>query len=1754
MSGVRMVMGDFNQEPGDLTQQRIWMRHGWRSAQHVAAELFQHEVVPTCKGSPERDQIWLSPEAIQLLRGFWVEDVFTDHSTLALQLAVPTKQIIVNKWPRPAALPWSDLDLQDWHPDCSVQFASGQDPTEFMKQWAHAFESSVFDHAQQADQHLPQRCRGRAQRLRPVRQELATPTCKSSREGEVQAHNSMMGTAPRLWFRQLRRLQSLKHAVCAGNQSHSACVYRVELWEAIKRSSGFVPDFANWWSAQQHKVHGVPQVLPLNVPDESAIAIALYDSFLLHFRAFEQFHLQERTNSLKLKYAGSLEAVYMDLRKDPRPSVDHLWHELHYTILDVDVPSQQIHLDKAVQSEFDSVWLHDQHSLSVTSVSGDICRVGSTEHLAPGDELVQRVFLTDTNDVLHAFSEFWKPRWSSLATVPDADWQRIAQFAQVHMAKHAFVWEPITLAQWRRTVKTFKPRAARGTDGFAKEDLVSMPDSYVDAFLGLLNSIETTATPWPAQLTNANVLGLAKHDGAHTESQFRPITLFSTLYRAWARLRTRQFIRQMAQWIPSEALGFLPGRETTEVWLQLQAQIELMLQGGHDYTGLSTDLKKAFNHIGRAQVFLIAERVGLPWQLCNAWKKFLETFTRRFDVHGCLGSELRSSSGFPEGCPLSIVSMLMVNWSYHVYMKIFCPRVCSYSFVDNLTLAAQQVEALVRAFFALQTICGLFGLSTDAEKTYVWALTKSSRDQLHTLGFPCLSDASELGGAMTFGLSKRTRILRLRGSTLQPRWLKLKRSLAPGAQKLSVLSKVFWPQALHGSAGCPVADNYAHELRREAVKALRLNGAGSNPFLRLSLADDMRADPGFFQIQLCLATFRRMLLKCSDLLQMWRTWMANYDGHLLPGPFSRLLSCLSTLGWAVTEPPLICDHEGHCWNLMTMDGKTLSFLLEDAWLQFVAAQAKHRTMCDLAGIDGFLTKLDCRSMSALDRARVSALHSGAFMTSLEHSKYDSTKSPLCPLCNCPDDREHWLRCPRFQHLRNAIPHWCADNLELPVCTLNHLLVPRQKCLVTWRKLLCETTQGDPVFHVLPPKTGYHHLFVDGSCTNDEFPMLNLAAWGIVNATLGTAVASGPLPGIAQTIDRAELMSVLVGLRWASGTELGLCLWSDSLSTVNTLDYLLQYDLIPDGAANLDLWLEVLSLLQDRAGLATDVRWVPSHLAPDATEDAFEDWVVKWNDSVDRLAVAEQPDQQQAQPDDVVSVHSSDDELLWLSWEDHLPLSWRSQCLAHAHQVPGVFLVSIVEWICAAERIGGKVRDVSDLEFVFALLLDKEFSFPFSVDGTLDLHMRTPDSMFQRPTLVMMLRSVQTALKSIHRLFSFVIRTPSLSNPALGVYMKFNGTRFCVPEQLWSRLRSHVQLFTAKRAVLPVLEKEYVFWMNSTLGHFLPSLQLNVYFSNAQSPRPESYFEDLATAKAAKRPKAEVYRSIRSGAESGWDFSSRWLGDGENLSTIQAEKVVPVDLNCVLLRMERLLSRHLQRRGSRAAAARYAAAAAQRTKAMQRLLWSEKLKSFRDFRLDTLKHSEIKSISDFAAPLWAGLPEADQGIHLLKQLEHSGLLQMGGASTTTRKSGQQWDAPNAWAPLQLMLIEGLEDLAGALPGAMALAEDLSQKWLRNCFEAWQKHKAMFEKYDAFRVGEGGGGGEYTPQTGFGWSNGVAMVLLAKNGNRSSPFVPPQRIILATWKSTPGLSTCTTSRCFSAQPRVRLFHSVVAVDDPIIELSQ
>ncbi|RLN57903.1 hypothetical protein BBJ29_005388 [Phytophthora kernoviae] len=114
--------------------------------------------------------------------------------------------------------------------------------------------------------------------------------------------------------------------------------------------------------------------------------------------------------------------------------------------------------------------------------------------------------------------------------------------------------------------------------------------------------------------------------------------------------------------------------------------------------------------------------------------------------------------------------------------------------------------------------------------------------------------------------------------------------------------------------------------------------------------------------------------------------------------------------------------------------------------------------------------------------------------------------------------------------------------------------------------------------------------------------------------------------------------------------------------------------------------------------------------------------------------------------------------------------------------------------------------------------------------------------------------------------------------------------------------------------------------------------------------------------------------------------------------------------------------------------------------------------------------------------------------IVASLEKSGLVQEGGVQTTTTVTGQQWDAPNAWPPLQDIIIEGL--LTAGTPKSRLLAKRLIQTWVKAGLMAWQETGLMFEKYNAQQLGGVGNGGEYTPQFGFGWSNGVILTLLTK----------------------------------------------------------
>ncbi|MNB79328.1 Periplasmic trehalase precursor [compost metagenome] len=304
---------------------------------------------------------------------------------------------------------------------------------------------------------------------------------------------------------------------------------------------------------------------------------------------------------------------------------------------------------------------------------------------------------------------------------------------------------------------------------------------------------------------------------------------------------------------------------------------------------------------------------------------------------------------------------------------------------------------------------------------------------------------------------------------------------------------------------------------------------------------------------------------------------------------------------------------------------------------------------------------------------------------------------------------------------------------------------------------------------------------------------------------------------------------------------------------------------------------------------------------------------------------------------------------------------------------------------------------------------------------------------------------------------------------------------------------------ALKTYLPQMEKEYTYWMegvetlqpgqaNKRVVKLDDGSVLNRYWDDRDTPRPESWLDDVTTAKNnPNRPATEIYRDLRSAAASGWDFSSRWMDDPQKLGTIRTTSIVPVDLNALLFKMEKLLAKASQEAGDTERANRYETLANARQKAIESHLWNEKEGWYADYDLKSKKvRNQLTAAALF--PLYVNVASKERADKVASATA-SRLLKPGGVSTTTINSGQQWDAPNGWAPLQWVAAEGLQNY-----GHKKVAMDVTWRFLTNVQHTYDREQKLVEKYDVSTTGTGGGGGEYPLQDGFGWTNGVTLKML------------------------------------------------------------
>ncbi|SEB02295.1 alpha,alpha-trehalase TreF [Pedobacter hartonius] len=294
--------------------------------------------------------------------------------------------------------------------------------------------------------------------------------------------------------------------------------------------------------------------------------------------------------------------------------------------------------------------------------------------------------------------------------------------------------------------------------------------------------------------------------------------------------------------------------------------------------------------------------------------------------------------------------------------------------------------------------------------------------------------------------------------------------------------------------------------------------------------------------------------------------------------------------------------------------------------------------------------------------------------------------------------------------------------------------------------------------------------------------------------------------------------------------------------------------------------------------------------------------------------------------------------------------------------------------------------------------------------------------------------------------------------------------------------------------LPALEKEYAYWMDQSAAtkHVVrmpDGSLLNRYYDQLNTPRQESYKEDVIAARQLGIKNPEIYRDIRSAAESGWDFSSRWFSDGTQLKTIQTTQIIPVDLNCLLYHLENTLQKCYANKHDTVKEKLYKSLAEKRRQSIRKYFWSASDQWYTDYNSKTKRPSPVLSLAGMF-PLFFKLADQQQA-ELAKTVLEQKFLRAGGLTTTLHNTHQQWDAPNGWAPLQWVSVTGLENY-----GYHDLGKTIATRWVNLNTKVYHNTGKLMEKYNVVDIHLLAGGGEYASQDGFGWTNGVLLGLIKK----------------------------------------------------------
>ena len=1103
-----IVGGDLNTDVTQLAAWAEFQSLGYAELFQLYQQRFAISLPATCRGSTRHDTVLLPPVFQQLLRRACVDEachLFDSHAPVCLTFRLPSCNPGRTVWRKPSS--W--MPLQPSAPEVeafysgrsgtlrqSLTACSSRDDLEACFQnWAAQVEDAV-DAALQAAHvldplrcptpGLPKQARGRCV-FREVKSRAFPVATPGARPGDYRPPDEPMSHRSRLKVKQVRRLQAFARKLSSLRRGcgqlpipSSAVPALLAEWQAIQGARGYPPCFKAWLlqvahfevfyaapdlpSADCHRRHQRPDRM------QAATDLGVWppDDWLEDVLSFVRFECeavicQEHTARRKLQAyrcqqdrAQGLQAAYRSVRPDANPPFTAVPVEEAQTAELHCCAAESWGLYRLPAPEFYRCHcsaLADAFPAEVGSLVDDEVfgprlwvRVPDCPYLTSFC-LSQHTEASTPKELHRTFTDYWHPIWNrdvGQAVASLDPWSDFVQALPSCPAAAGTLQLDFTgLDFWRDHLRSLKPNSATGYCGFSNRELKWLPDQPLADLIELFRLC--TIHGWPRHLASATVSVLAKIQVPLGMQHGRPITVFANLYRLWASGVAKTILKQWSTWLPPGVKGSIPGRSVRDLSLSLECRIEQSLLANLPFAGFSIDIVKCFNQLARVPLRFLLGHLQVPEPILHAWFDFLTSCQRRPVFHNCIGPPVMSTTGMPEGCPLSVLAQVAVCWAAQARDLCFGAELSSY--VDNFTWTGPSREALAEAILDSQGFCTSLKLPIDWTKSFCWSTCRHIKKWLQgpaqqllppEASLRVVDGAKDLGVAFKFRRSNALLAAQKRITEGQRRLECLNHPSLPLFDKARIIQTSIWPATMYGLEGRLLHDDCVSKLRTGACRALVGPRPSASPVLALSALTPRVVDPEVYLLCQSVLALQRLLVLDEDLAKWWLQCTADnlLSASRAIGPATALARLLQRNGWRLS-----CDGTamgpGHAFFDLRWDRpKVVRAAIKTAWLSQVPEKVRSRNGMLHAGVPlPDLTDKVLSEYSGGFQVHLAQSIVGGFRSNAARAKWDPLQNAQCSLCGLPDSKHHRLFCcpaagnlrhlyqPLLSWVEGEMPHW-----------------------------------------------------------------------------------------------------------------------------------------------------------------------------------------------------------------------------------------------------------------------------------------------------------------------------------------------------------------------------------------------------------------------------------------------------------------------------------------------------------------------------------------------------------------------------------------------------------------------------------------------------------------------------------------------------------------------------------------------------------